>query len=106
MKAAKNYVHYLRAERIDIMNNAEKMIIALSPEIEKKCMEINQKKREKRLERLFVLLAVAFLFIPTALIFFGVSIWTIFIPIIFIGAGFLILSSILTNENEGGLLYE
>lgn len=86
------------------MDNIDTLLLALEPEIDKKCGEIKQRKKEKLMTRLFIVMAAAFLTIPAALVFMGVTLLTIFLPILFAAAGFLILSPLLISE--GGLLYE
>lgn len=68
------------------MEKAEILIRVLEPEIDAKCAEIRQKKSERLLTKVFIAAAAIMLIIPALLIFFGVSLFTVFIPIIFIGA--------------------
>ena len=86
------------AERVDSMEKVDILIQALSPEIDAKCAEIKQKKSEKTLMRVFAAAALIMLTIPALLVFFGVSLITIFIPIIFIGTVFLTASPILFSK--------
>ena len=80
------------------MDKIDAMLISLEPEIDKKCMEIKQKKSEKMLTKLFILLAAAFLIIPVILVMFGASLLTIFIPIIVTAIGFAVSSPILISK--------
>lgn len=86
------------------LDKADILISSLAPEIDKKCTEIRNKKSEKLLTRIFILISAAFLIIPTILIFFGISPVTIFIPVIFISAVLLAASPVITMKGE--LLHE
>lgn len=63
-------------EKVDIL------IQALEPEIEAKCAEISQKMSEGQLIKAFLAAAALMLTVPAALVFFGVSLLAVFIPII------------------------
>lgn len=80
------------------MEKIEILLTTLEPEIEKKCMEIQRKKRERTFTRLFVTLMMMLLIIPPVLVFAGVNLLTIFLPVIFIAIGFLVLSPILMSK--------
>ena len=80
------------------MDKVDKMLMSLEPEIDKKCMEINRKKTEKMLTRLFIIIAAAFLIVPVTLVYFGASLLAVFIPIIVVAAGFLVSSPILISK--------
>lgn len=86
------------------MEKADILIQVLEPEIDAKCAELRQKKSEKILTKVFIAAAVLMLTIPALLIFWGISVVTIFIPIIFIGAVFLTASPILISK--GAECYE
>ena len=86
------------------MDKADILIRALEPEIDAKCAQIKQKKSEKLLTKVFVAAAALMLIIPTSLIFLGISIFTVLIPIVFIGAVFLAASPILMSK--GAECYE
>lgn len=79
-------------EKIDVL------IQTLEPEIDAKCAEIKQKKSEKLLTKVFVAAAVLMLIVPVVLIFFGISVFTVFIPIVFVGAVFLTASPVLMRR--------
>lgn len=66
------------------MEKADILIQAFEPEIEAKCAEIRQKKSEGLLIMIKAFLAAAALMltVPAALVFFGVSLLAVFIPII------------------------
>lgn len=80
------------------MDKIDAMLISLEPEIDKKCMEIKQKKNEKMLTKLFILLAAAFLIIPVMLVFAGASLTAIFIPVIVTAIAFAVSSPILISK--------
>lgn len=86
-------------------SKADKMIAMLSPEIDRKCEEMKQARREKARVRLFVLLCVAVVIIPTMFVFFGLSLTSLLTPVAFMGIALLILSPILINQ-QGGRIYE
>ena len=65
------------------MDNADKMIRLLEPEIEEKCAEIRRRRSEKLLQRVFIALAAVLLTVPAALIFMGVSLAAVFVPLVF-----------------------
>ena len=85
-------------EKVDIL------IQTLEPEIEAKCAEIRQKKSEGLLTKAFLAAAVLMLTVPAALVFFGVSLLAVFIPIIFVGLVFLAASPVLISK--GAECYE
>lgn len=85
--------------------NAERMINILSPEIDRKCSEIKHARKEKMQSKLFVLICIAAIIIPTLFVFWGIRLTVLLIPVVFTGAAFLILSPILMNQ-QGGITYE
>jgi len=87
------------------MNQVDRMMAALEPDINKKCEEIKEARREKVLARFFVLLSIALVTIPTLLIFFGISLVSLVVPTTLITVAFLLLSPILMNQ-QGGSSYE
>lgn len=82
-------------EKVDIL------IEKLEPEIDIKCAEIKKRNSEKRLTEIFFLLSAVFLIIPTLLVFLGVGLLTVFVPIIFTAAAFLAASPILISKGAG-----
>lgn len=85
--------------------DAEKMIMILSPEIDRKCDEMKQMHREKIQSYFFIILCIAMIVIPTVFVFFGMNLTAIAIPILFITTTFLLLSPILISR-QGGHIYE
>ena len=86
------------------MDNVEILLVTLEPEINKKCMELRQKKHEKAMAAVFLLLAGVMLVVPAFLVFVGVKLITIFIPIIFTAVCLLALSPLLISK--GAVLNE
>lgn len=80
------------------MEKVDVLIRSLEPEIDMKCAQIKQKKSERLLTRIFIALAVILLLLPATLIFFGVGLFTIFIPIVFVSAVFLITLPALASK--------
>ena len=85
-------------EKVDIL------IQALEPEIEAKCAEIRKKMSEGLLIKAFLAAAALMLTVPAALVFFGVSLLAVFIPIIFVGLVFLAASPVFIGK--GAECYE
>lgn len=77
---------------------ADRLLSALDNEIEKKCYEIKQKRKEQMWTKLFVLLCIAFITIPAVLVFIGVSLAAFIIPILFISLSFLFFSPLLIRQ--------
>lgn len=86
-------------------SSADKMIALLSPEINRKCEEIKEIRKEKLHTRLFFLLCAAVIVIPPMFIFFGLRLTFLLTPVVFMGMALLVLSPILTNQ-KGGSTYE
>lgn len=84
-----------------INDDAEEMIAALAPEIDRKCAEINRTRRERRRSGLFMLLCAAVVAIPTLFVYWGISLTGLVIPVVFTAAAFLLLSPILMNQQGG-----
>ncbi len=85
--------------------DSEQLIRLLRPEINKKCDEIKEMKRERDKARLFILICIAVVSIPTIFVFFGVSILLIFLPVFIIAPTFFVLASLFLNQS-GGIVYE
>ena len=83
-----------------MISNAERMIAVLSPEIDRKCVELQEARREKRNTGVFVLLCIMAILVPTLFVIFGLSLTTLLVPVIFTAVAFLILSPILINQTQ------
>lgn len=72
----------------------------LDMEINKKCLELQQRKRQAALNRLFVLLCIFLLIVPVCLVFIGVNLISILAPLVlFFSVGLLILSPVLFSKD-------
>lgn len=86
--------------------NLEKLLCNLEPEINKKCFEIQEKKREKRIQRVFILVSILLLTIPSFLIMLGISMFSMFIGIVcFILIALVVMLPFVIKE-ERGVCYE
>ena len=54
--------------------DVENLLDVLEPAIDKKCMEIKTKRKEKTQQRIFVIASIMLLIIPSLLIFLGVNV--------------------------------
>lgn len=83
--------------------NLKKLLCNLEPEINKKCFEIQEKKRERRIQRVFILASILLLTIPSFLIMLGIS---MFIGIVcFILIALVVMLPFVIKE-ERGVCYE
>ena len=80
------------------MEKIDMLLRVLEPEIDMKCAELKQKKSEKLLTSVFISLAALLLVIPAVLVFFGISMLSILLPIVIFGAVFSAMLSILMNK--------
>lgn len=81
-------------------SDANRMLAALSPELDRKCAELQEARREKRNIDIFILLCVMAILVPTLFVIFDLSLTTLLVPVIFIAIAFFILSPILINQNQ------
>lgn len=87
--------------------NLQKVLSNLEPEIDKKCFELKQKRKERRMQKIFILAIVLLLFIPSTFIMLDVNIWTFIIGAIgLIALAILIMLPIALKENARGECYE
>ena len=87
--------------------NLQNVLSNLEPEIDKKCFELKQKRRERRMQKIFILAVVLLLFIPSTLIMLDVNIWAFIIGAISLMAlAILIMLPIALKENARGECYE
>ena len=80
------------------MEKVDVLIKALEPEIDKKCIQIKQKKNDRLLTVIVMVISAVLLFVPAALVFFGISLYTVFIPIVFAAAVLLLASPVLVSK--------
>lgn len=82
----------------------DNLLLTLDEEIEKKCFEIKKEKAEQRLIKLFVFACSLFLIVPVLLVFAGVKLLSICVPVVlFLALAMLALSPIILNNNLGGI---
>ena len=87
--------------------NLQIVLSNLEPEIDKKCFELKQKTREKRMQKLFILAIVLLLFMPSTLIMLNINIWIFIVGAIsVIALAILIMLPIALKENTRGECYE
>ena len=87
--------------------NLQIVLSNLEPEIDKKCFELKQKTREKRMQKLFILAIVLLLFMPSTLIMLNINIWVFIVGAIsVIALAILIMLPIALKENARGECYE
>lgn len=87
--------------------NLQNVLSNLEPEIDKKCFELKQKRREKRMQKVFILAIVLLLFMPSALIMLNINIWAFIVGAIgMIALSILIMLPIALKENARGECYE
>ena len=86
-------------------SNAEHMIKALTPEIEKKCEELQNTRKERLKLRVFVFVAL----VPAMLVFLGIALTMLVAPLIFMALSIVLLLPVLLsgkNAAQGGNVYE
>lgn len=87
--------------------NLQNVLSNLEPEIDKKCFELKQKTREKRMQKLFILAIVLLLFLPSTLIILNINLWGFIVgAIAVIALAILIMLPIALKENARGECYE
>lgn len=87
--------------------NLQIVLSNLEPEIDKKCFELKQKTREKRMQKLFILAIVLLLFMPSTLIMLNINIWLFIVGAIsVIALAILIMLPIALKGNARGECYE
>ncbi|KMT23387.1 hypothetical protein [Clostridium cylindrosporum] len=85
--------------------NLDNLIINLNDEIERKCFEIKQKRKERALKLFFMISCVMFITVPFLLTLVGINIITLSIPILlFLSLSLFILSPIILNNDLGGIV--
>lgn len=87
--------------------NIENLLNNLEPDIDKKCFEIKEMRKEKQMQRIFILFAVLILFVPSILILLNISVFGIIFGAIAIIAVLIIaMMPIALKQNIGGECYE
>ncbi len=88
--------------------NADTLITALAPEIDRKCEEIRTARRERKGAVLFTILCAMTVLIPTLLVLSGVSAAALIAPIVFMSICVILLLPILLSgrgSDVGGGAY-
>ncbi|MGE5631021.1 MAG: hypothetical protein ACM3TR_07995 [Caulobacteraceae bacterium] len=79
------------------------LLLALDDEIEKKCCEIKRKRAEQRMTRLFVLVCSLFVTVPVLLVFAGINLFSLSVPVLlFLSISMFALSPIIFSSITGG----
>ena len=87
--------------------NIEILLYNLEPEINKKCYEIQENKKEKILRKLFIITSILLLVIPSFLIILNINIWRLIIGVLcFISVSLIIMLPIVLIEDERGIYNE
>ncbi len=90
-------------------SNVDRMINNLTPAIEQKCEEMQAARKERLHSRLFLLLCAMVVLIPALLVFVGVSLTILIVPLAFMALSVLLLLPVLLSGkagNQGGIAYE
>ena len=87
--------------------NLQTVLSNFDPAIDKKCFELKQKTRERRMQKLFIFAIVLLLFIPSTLIMLNINIWGFIVgTVVLIGIAILIMLPIALKQNTRGECYE
>lgn len=87
--------------------NLENLLSNLEPNIDKKCFELKQKRKEKRLQKLFIIASILLLIIPSTLILLNINIGGFIIGAIgIISVLTIAMLPIALNEEPRGECYE
>ncbi len=84
-------------------HNLDQLLNSLDDEMDKKCFELRQKRTEKFLQRLFMIICAFLVIVPCMLVFAGINLWTLCMPaVLFFVISLGVLSPLLLNSNPGG----
>lgn len=89
--------------------NADELIYNLTPAINEKCDEIIRKRKAALQFRIFMFLCIMTVTIPALLVFAGISLTFIIVPIVFMSLCIVLLLPVLLSNHDkehGGNLYE
>jgi len=82
-------------------NRLESLLISLEDEIDKKCFQIKEKKKEETKTRLFLLACFLFLLLPFLLLYLGISLLAFCFPVIlFLAVSMIALLPVLFKNME------
>ena len=84
--------------------NIDGLLSRLDDEIDKKCFEIKQRSRNRKLQSVFVIVCALFILVPVLLVLTGISLWIFCGPaILFFVIGFCALSPLIFSRQPGGM---
>lgn len=87
--------------------NLEDLLSNLEPDIDKKCFELKQKSREKKMQKVFIIAIVLLLITPSTLIMLNINIWLFIIyGISFIALATIVMLPVALKEDSRGECYE
>lgn len=90
-------------------SNVDIMLAALAPAIEQKCDELKATRKERIQSRIFILLCAMVVLIPALLVFAGVSLTVLIVPLAFMSLSVILLLPVLLSgrvPEQGGNIYE
>lgn len=90
-------------------SNVDRMIDNLTPAIEQKCSELRSARKARLQSRLFILLCMMIVWIPSLLVFVGVSLTILIAPLIFMSLSIILLLPVLLSNktaHQGGIIYD
>ena len=89
--------------------NIDSLIDSLMPAIDNKCEELKAARKEKLHTRLFIIVCILVAVIPALLVFAGISVTLIVVPILFMSVSVVMLMPVLISGHtgeQGGENYE
>lgn len=81
---------------------AEKLVILLEPAIRRKCLEIREARAEENCGRIFTILCLLVVIVPTGMVFLGTSLNGFLTLFLFAVMSLLMLSPLLMMNLQGG----
>lgn len=90
-------------------SDVDRMLESLTPAIEQKCRQLQTARKERLQSRVFALLCAMVAVIPALLVFAGVSLAALLVPLAFASLSVILLLPVLLPgkaANQGGIVYE
>ena len=85
----------------------ESLLNSLEPEVDRKCFELKQKQRERKLQKLFIITSIMLLVLPSILIIANINIWSFIIGAIAVTSTVVIIMlPIALKQEVRGECYE
>lgn len=86
-----------------MVRDVDNLLNVLQPTIDEKCMELKRKRKEKIQQRIFIIISVMLLIVPSLLVFIGVNLinFLIIASIVISVIIFISLPFIIKIENRG-----